>query len=253
MNAEISAAPVKLENPVELESIEFHIYRFDPETDKEPRLQNYYLEVVRGAGMMLLAALEKIKEMDPTLSFRRSCAEGVCGSDGMNVNGKNRLTCITHVNDLKRPIVIRPLPGLPVIRDLVVDMTQFYQNYEKVKPYLQTGDAPPPAKEYLQTPEQRAKLDGLYECVLCACCSSSCPSFWWNSDKFLGPAALLQSYRFIVDNRDQATEERLADLQDPYSAFRCRSIMNCTDVCPKHLNPTHAISEIRKEMLKRSV
>jgi len=202
--------------------------------------------------MMLLDALVALKDQDPTLSFRRSCREGVCGSDGMNINGKNGLACITSLSSLKTPIVVRPLPGLPVVRDLVVDMAQFYKQYEKIKPFLIANDEPP-AKERLQSPEDRAKLDGLYECILCACCSTSCPSFWWNPDKFVGPAGLLQAYRFLIDSRDTHTEERLADLDDAYSVFRCRGIMNCVDVCPKGLNPTRAIGHIRSMLLKSGV
>jgi len=202
--------------------------------------------------MMLLDALVALKDQDPTLSFRRSCREGVCGSDGMNINGKNGLACITSLSSLKTPIVVRPLPGLPVVRDLVVDMAQFYKQYEKIKPFL-IADDEPPAKERLQSPEDRAKLDGLYECILCACCSTSCPSFWWNPDKFVGPAGLLQAYRFLIDSRDTHTEERLADLDDAYSVFRCRGIMNCVDVCPKGLNPTRAIGHIRSMLLKSGV
>lgn len=233
--------------------MEFSIYRFNPETDEKPYMQTFQVDVKEHACVMVLDALLVIKnKMDETLTLRRSCREGVCGSDGMNINGKNRLACTTHLSSLKEPIVIRPLPGLPVIRDLVVDMTQFYQQYEKAKPFLQNDD-PAPATERLQSPEERAKLDGLYECILCACCTTACPSFWWNPDKYMGPAALLQSYRFIADSRDTHTEERLADLTDPFSVFRCRGIMNCVDVCPKELNPLEAINHIKEEMLKESV
>ncbi len=198
---------------------------------------------------MLLNVICYIKdEIDDSLTFRRSCGEGVCGSDGININGKNGLACITQVDMLPDRVELRPLPGLPVIRDLVVDMTQFYRQYEKVKPYLINTD-PAPARERLQSPKDRAKLDGLYECILCACCSTSCPSFWWNPDKFLGPAALLQARRFIADSRDNAKAERLAALDDPFSLYRCRGIMNCVSVCPKGLNPTKAIGEVRMEML----
>jgi len=232
--------------------IKFSIYRYDPDKDEKPYMQDYELTVSTHSDMMLLDAMTVLKEQDETLSFRRSCREGVCGSDGMNINGRNGLACITPLSSLKSPIILRPLPGFPVMRDLVVDMTQFYKQYEKVKPYLQ-NDTMPPAKERLQSPEDRSKLDGLYECILCACCTSSCPSFWWNPDKFIGPAGLLQAYRFIADSRDTATEQRLAELDDAFSLFRCRSIMNCVDVCPKGLNPTKAIGEIRSEMLKRAV
>jgi succinate dehydrogenase / fumarate reductase iron-sulfur subunit len=212
------------------------------------------LEVEDNQDLMVLEALIKLKEQDPSLAFRRSCREGVCGSDGMNINGKNGLACITHLSSLKSDkIVIRPLPGLPVIRDLIVDMSQFYQQYEKIKPYLINDDKTPPARERLQSPEDRAKLDGLYECILCACCSSSCPSFWWNPDKFVGPAGLLHAYRFLIDSRDTATDERLDELDDAFSVFRCHGIMNCVNVCPKGLNPTKAIGHIKSMLLSRAV
>lgn len=225
------------------------IYRFNPEHDQESYMQEYSLPDVEIADdMMLLGVLQKIKLLDPTLSFRRSCAEGVCGSDGMNVNGENILACITPVAELKQPIVIRPLPGQKVIRDLIVDMEQFFTQYKKVKPWLIVHDAEPEV-EYKQTPEQRAELDGAYECILCGCCSTACPSFWWNPDKFLGPAALLQAWRFIADSRDQAAGERLARLDGPYNLFRCRTIMNCTNSCPKGLNPADAIGKLRAKLL----
>lgn len=229
------------------------IYRYNPDIDSEPSMKDYELDT-GGKNLMVLDVLELLKQQDPSLSFRRSCREGVCGSDGMNMGGKNGLACVTPINDVVKggKLVLRPLPGLPVIRDLVVDMGQFYAQYEKIKPYLQ-NDTPPPEQERLQSPEERSKLDGLYECILCACCSTSCPSFWWNPEKFLGPAALLQSYRFIADSRDTATEERLADLQDPFSVFRCHSIQNCVAVCPKGLNPTKAIGHIRSMLLSRAV
>ncbi|GAA4355742.1 succinate dehydrogenase iron-sulfur subunit [Kangiella marina] len=232
--------------------MKFKIYRYNPETDKKPYMQEFDLDIPEGSDKMLLDVLVDLKEQDPTLSFRRSCREGVCGSDGMSINGKNGLACITSISSLKSPVVIRPLPGLPVIRDLVVDMAQFYKQYEKIKPYL-IADTETPAKERLQSPEDREKLDGLYECILCACCSTSCPSFWWNPDKFVGPAGLLQAYRFLTDSRDTHTEERLNDLDDAYSVFRCRGIMNCVDVCPKGLNPTKAIGHIRSMLLKSGV
>ncbi|MCO7223448.1 succinate dehydrogenase iron-sulfur subunit [Pleionea sp. CnH1-48] len=232
--------------------MKFSIYRYNPETDSAPRMQDYELEIPEGSDMMLLEALLLLKDKDPTLVFRRSCREGVCGSDGMNINGKNGLACMTHVSELGNKVVVRPLPGLPVIRDLVVDMAQFYKQYEKVKPYLQNRNEPP-AKERLQSPEEREKLDGLYECILCACCSTSCPSFWWNPDKFVGPAGLLQAYRFLADSRDTEQDDRLATLDDAYSVFRCRGIMNCVSVCPKGLNPTKAIGHVRSMLLQRGV
>ncbi len=206
-----------------------------------------------GKDLMVLDVMELIKAQDPSVGFRRSCREGVCGSDGLNMNGKNGLACITPLSETvkKNKLVLRPLPGLPVVRDLVVDMSMFYAQYEKVQPYLQNNSSPP-AIERLQSPEEREKLDGLYECILCACCSTSCPSFWWNPDRFIGPAGLLQSYCFLADSRDTATEERLAKLDDPFSVFRCHGIQNCVNVCPKGLNPTKAIGHIRNMLLSRA-
>ncbi len=232
--------------------VRFSIYRYDPDRDDKPRMQNLEVELLP-TDKMLLDALMRIKvAVDDSLSFRRSCREGVCGSDAMNINGKNGLACITNLRDLKEPIVLKPLPGLPVIRDLIVDMTQFFKQYHSVSPFL-INDTPPPEKERLQSPQEREELDGLYECVLCACCSTSCPSFWWNPDKFVGPAGLLQAYRFIADSRDQATSQRLDNLEDPYRLFRCHTIMNCVDVCPKGLNPTRAIGKIKELMVRRAV
>ncbi|MCR3755717.1 MAG: succinate:quinone oxidoreductase, iron-sulfur cluster binding protein [Sodalis sp. Psp] len=237
-------------------NVEFSIYRYNPDVDDKPYMQDYTLNVKDGCDMMLLDALIQLKEQDPSLSFRRSCHEGVCGSDGVNINGKNGLACITLLSMLyksNKKVVIRPLPGLPVIRDLVVNMGQFYAQYEKIKPFLINDGRNPPAREYLQSPDQRAKLDGLYECILCACCSTSCPSFWWNPDKFIGPAGLLASYRFLVDNRDTYQQARLDDLNDAFSVFRCHSIMNCVSVCPKGLNPTKAIRHIKSMLVSRNV
>jgi len=231
--------------------MKFSIYRYSPETDTAPHMQDFVLPDDHGATM-LLDALLFLKCQDDTLSFRRSCREGVCGSDAMNINGRNGLACITPLEELRQPVELRPLPGLPVIRDLIVDLTQFYSQYRAVKPWLINHD-PEPEIERLQSPDERARLDGLYECILCACCSTACPSFWWNPDRFLGPAALLQACRFLVDSRDQAGGERLDDLNDPYRLFRCHSIMNCTDVCPKGLNPTQAIGHIRQLLLRRIV
>lgn len=237
-----------------MKKLQFSIYRYNPDVDAKPRMQDYTLEVEENQDMMVLDALIKLKEEDPSLAFRRSCREGVCGSDGLNMNGKNGLACITPISSLKgSKVVIRPLPGLPVVRDLIVDMEQFYTQYERVKPYLINEDKTPPARERLQSPEERAKLDGLYECILCACCSTSCPSFWWNPDKFVGPAGLLHAYRFLADSRDTATEQRLDDLDDAFSVFRCHGIMNCVNVCPKGLNPTKAIGHIKSMLLSRAV
>ncbi len=231
--------------------MKFLIYRYNPETDTKPYMQEFVLEEVK-PGMMLRDALLELKEQDESLVFRHSCGEGVCGSDAMNINGTNGLACLIPVSSLKEPIEVRPVPGMPVIRDLVVDMDQFFAHYRAVKPYLIVND-PEPEMEYLQSPREREKLDGLYECILCGCCSTTCPSFWWNPEKFRGPAALLQSYRFLADSRDQATAERLEDLEGPYKLFRCHSIMNCVNVCPKGLNPTAAINSIKKMMVKDMV
>ncbi len=229
------------------------VYRYNPETDREPYMQDVEVALLEGKDLMVLDVLNLIKEKDQSLSYRRSCREGVCGSDGVNMNGKNGLACITPLSEVvtNGGLVVRPLPGLPVIRDLVVDMGVFYKQYQRIKPYLQNA-SPAGSRERLQSPEDRAKLDGLYECILCACCSTSCPSFWWNPNKFVGPSGLLQAYRFLADSRDEATEERLADLDDPFSVFRCRGIMNCVSVCPKGLNPTKAIGHIRDMLLSRA-
>jgi succinate dehydrogenase / fumarate reductase iron-sulfur subunit len=233
--------------------MKFSIYRYNPEQDTAPCMQDLVLDdsLIR-PDMMLLDALLLLKAQDETLSFRRSCGEGVCGSDGMNINGRNGLACITPLASLRTPVTLRPLPGIPVIRDLIVDLEPFYRQYRAVNPFLVNND-PVPEVEHRQSPQQREQLDGLYECILCACCSTSCPSFWWNPDKFLGPAALLQSARFLADSRDQATDARLADLEGPFKLFRCHTIMNCVEVCPKGLNPTRAIGRIKELMVKRSI
>jgi len=229
----------------------FSVYRYNAESDQRPYMQGYELPDDCGA-IMVLDAMLLLKERDPSLGFRRSCREGVCGSDAININGRNGLACITPIESLRQPIELRPLPRLPVIRDLIVDMSQFYAHYKAVKPWLINHD-PEPEIERRQSPEERDRLDGLYECILCACCTTSCPSFWWNPERFLGPAALLQAWRFLADSRDQAQFERLADLEDPYRLFRCHSIMNCTDVCPKGLNPTRAIGLIKQLLARRAL
>ena len=231
--------------------MKLRIYRYDPEKDAKPRIQEYDV-ALDPHDRMLLDALIRVKAQDDSLAFRRSCREGVCGSDAMNINGKNGLACITNLKSLKEPVELRPLPGLPVIRDLIVDMSQFFKQYHSVRPYL-VNDAPPPERERLQSPAEREELDGLYECILCACCSTSCPSFWWNPDKFVGPAGLLQAYRFIADSRDRDLNHRLDNLEDPYRLFRCHTIMNCVDVCPKSLNPTLAIEKIKDLLVRRTV
>lgn len=234
--------------------MQISLYRYDPDADDKPRMEDLELELPGGRDLMVLDVLELLKARDPSISYRRSCREGVCGSDGMNMNGRNGLACTTPVSEAapNGKLILRPLPGLPVIRDLVVDMSQFYRQYERIKPWL-VNDEPAPPKERRQSPEEREKLNGLYECILCACCSTSCPSFWWNPDKYVGPAGLLQAYRFLADSRDTATEERLADLEDPFSVFRCRGIMNCVEVCPKGLNPTRAIGKIRSMMVEKGI
>lgn len=231
--------------------MKFSIYRFNPEKDSAPYMQHYDIDV-QSEDRMLLDVLVRIKSQDDSLTFRRSCREGVCGSDAMNINGRNGLACITPVSELKPPVELRPLPSFPVIRDLVVDMSRFFKQYHSIKPYLINNEAAP-EKERLQSPEERDKLNGLYECILCACCTSQCPSSWWNPEKFVGPAGLLQAYRFMIDSRDQATQERLEDLNDPYRLFRCRSIMNCTEVCPRGLSPSRAIEKIRLMMVRDSL
>ncbi|HXE20694.1 succinate dehydrogenase iron-sulfur subunit [Castellaniella sp. UC4442_H9] len=232
--------------------MKFEIYRYDPDKDERPYMQKFEVEL-QPTDRMLLDAILRIKnDLDDSLAVRRSCREGVCGSDAMNINGKNGLACITNLKTVTEPVVLKPLPGLPVVRDLIVDMTFFYDQYHSIKPYLINND-PPPEKERLQSPEERELLNGLYECILCGCCSTACPSFWWNPDKFVGPAGLLQAYRFLVDSRDQATDERLDDLEDPYRLFRCHTIMNCTDVCPKGLNPSKAIGSIKEMLVRRTV
>ena len=227
------------------------IYRYDPDKDAAPYMRDYDVKL-EPSDLKLLDVLIRLKAQDDSFAFRRSCREGVCGSDAMNINGKNGLACLADIHELTEPVVLRPLPGLPVIRDLIVDMTQFFKQYNSIKPYVINHD-PPPEKERLQSPEEREELDGLYECILCAACSTACPSFWWNPDKFVGPAGLLQAYRFIADTRDQAASERLDNLEDPYRLFRCHSIMNCVDVCPKGLNPTAAIGKIKELMVRRAV
>ena len=231
--------------------MKFSIYRFNPEQDAKPYMQDFD-QLIGADDHMLLDVILRIKAQDNTLTIRKSCREGVCGSDAININGRNGLACITQVRDLKEPVVLRPLPSFPVIRDLVVDMTRFYAQYTSIKPWL-INDEPPPEKERLQSPEERDRLNGLYECILCGCCTSQCPSSWWNPEKFVGPAGLLQADRFIADSRDRATRERLDDLNDVYRLFRCRSIMNCTEVCPKGLAPSRAIESIRLTLLKEAL
>ncbi len=230
------------------------LFRYHPEQDEKPRNQD--IEVDDSfRKRMVLDVLEYLKTRDPTLTYRRSCREGVCGSDGLNINGRNNLGCITRVEDMLGKgnlLEIRPLPGMPVIRDLVVDQTLFFDQYRRVMPWV-VNDRPAPARERLQSPEERAKLDGLYECILCACCTSACPSWWWNPEKYIGPSGLLQAYRFLQDSRDTATAERLKKLEDPFSVFRCRGIGNCTAYCPKGLNPMKAIGRIKAMLFRAEI
>ncbi|MGH8140764.1 MAG: succinate dehydrogenase iron-sulfur subunit [Steroidobacteraceae bacterium] len=229
----------------------FRIYRFEPDSGENPRVDTFELDM-KGCGPMVLDALIQIKaSLDSSLTFRRSCREGICGSCAMNINGLNRLACTTSMHDLGAQIRIYPLPHMPVVKDLVPDLTNFYAQYASVQPWLKTRTAPPPDQERLQSKEDQEKIDRPAACILCACCSTACPSYWWNSERFLGPAALLAAYRWIIDSRDEAAGERLDELQDPFRLYRCHTIMNCTDVCPKDLNPAKAIAQIKQMMLER--
>jgi succinate dehydrogenase / fumarate reductase iron-sulfur subunit len=228
----------------------FRVYRWSPDDDKNPTIDTYEVDLDK-CGPMVLDALIKIKnEIDQTLTFRRSCREGICGSCAMNIDGANTLACTKGIDEVKGDVKIYPLPHMPVIKDLVPDLTNFYAQHAFIEPYLQTK-SPSPEKEWRQSHEDREKLDGLYECILCACCSTSCPSYWWNGDRYLGPAALLQAYRWLIDSRDEATGERLDALEDPFRLYRCHTIMNCAKTCPKGLNPAKAIAEIKKMMVER--
>jgi succinate dehydrogenase / fumarate reductase, iron-sulfur subunit len=232
--------------------VEFKVYRWDPDDNQNPRLDTYYIDR-SDCGPMVLDALIWIKsKIDPTLTFRRSCREGICGSCSMNIDGTNTLACTKHTGDIKGAVKVYPLPHLPVVKDLVPDLTTFYAQHASIEPWLQT-ETPAPEKEWLQSPDDRAKLDGLYECILCACCSTSCPSYWWNGNRYLGPAALLQAYRWLVESRDEATGERLDNVEDPYRLYRCHTILNCAKACPKGLNPAKAIAEIKNLMIARQI
>ena len=229
----------------------FKIYRYDPDDEKNPRVDTYHVDL-NDCGPMVLDALIKIKnEIDTTLTFRRSCREGICGSCAMNIDGTNTLACLKSISDVKGEVKIYPLPHMPVIKDLVPDLTNFYAQYASIKPWLQSDTPPPPDSERLQSKEDQEKIDDPSACILCACCSSSCPSYWWNSDRYLGPAALLQAYRWIVDTRDEYTGQRLDDLEDPFRLYRCHTILNCTQACPKDLNPGKSIAKIKKMMADR--
>jgi succinate dehydrogenase / fumarate reductase iron-sulfur subunit len=229
----------------------FHVYRWNPESDENPRMDTFQVDVSE-CGPMVLDALIKIKnEIDSTLTFRRSCREGICGSCAMNIDGTNTLACTKGIDDVKGDVKITPLPHMSVVKDLVPDMRNFYAQYESIQPWLKADSPVEAGKERLQSPDERAKLDGLYECILCACCSTSCPSYWWNSEKYLGPAILLQAYRWIADSRDEHTAERLEELEDPFKLYRCHTIMNCSKTCPKGLNPAKAIAEIKKLITER--
>ena len=229
---------------------EFRIYRWDPDGESNPRVDTYFVDL-DDCGPMILDAIIWIKNrIDPTLTFRRSCREGICGSCAMNIDGTNTLACTKGMDEVKGPIRIYPLPHMPVVKDLVPDLTRFYAQHASIEPWLKT-DTPAPEKEWAQSPSDREHLDGLYECILCACCSTSCPSYWWNGDRYLGPAALLQAYRWLIDSRDEATGDRLDNLEDPFRLYRCHTILNCSNACPKGLNPAKAIAEIKKMMVAR--
>jgi len=231
---------------------EFRIYRWNPDDGDNPRVDTYYVDR-DSCGPMVLDALMKIKnEIDPTLTFRRSCREGICGSCAMNIDGTNTLACLKAMDDVDGAVKVYPLPHMKVVKDLVPDMTNFYAQHASIEPWLKT-DTPAPPKEWAQSRDDREKLDGLYECILCACCSTSCPSYWWNSDRYLGPATLLQAYRWVIDSRDEATGERLDNLEDPFRLYRCHTIMNCAKACPKGLSPAKAIAELKKLMVERRV
>ncbi|MBK8455191.1 MAG: succinate dehydrogenase iron-sulfur subunit [Thiofilum sp.] len=229
----------------------FKIYRYDPDSGQNPRWDTYQIDLDKCAPMVLDALLKIKNEIDTTLTFRRSCREGICGSCAMNIGGTNTLACIKAIEDVPGDITISPLPHMQVIKDLVPDLTHFYAQYASVKPWMQTDTPAPQDRERLQSPEDRKKLDGLYECILCASCSTSCPSYWWNSDRYLGPAVLLQAYRWVIDSRDEATGERLDNLEDPFKLYRCHTIMNCTNTCPKGLNPAKAIGQLKKLVVER--
>ncbi len=230
---------------------EFRIYRWNPDDGKTPRTDTYEIDLDR-CGPMVLDALIKIKnEVDPTLTFRRSCREGICGSCAMNIDGRNTLACLKPIADVKGAVKITPLPHMAVVKDLVPDLSQIYAQYRSVKPWMQADTPAPPDGERRQSKEERAKLDGMWECILCFCCSTACPSYWWNGDRYLGPAVLLQAYRWIADSRDEATGQRLDDLEDPFKLYRCHTIMNCTNTCPKGLNPAQAIGAIKQLIVER--
>ena len=231
---------------------EYRIYRYDPDSGENPRLDTYFVDL-DDCGPMVLDALLWIKnKVDPTLTLRRSCREGICGSCSMNIAGSNTLACTKGMDEIRGHVSVYPLPHMPVVKDLVPDLTTFYEQHRSIEPWLKTT-SPTPEKEWLQSKPDREKLDGLYECILCACCSTSCQSYWWNGEKYLGPAVLLQAYRWLIDSRDEATEERLDNLEDPFKLYRCHTIMNCAKVCPKGLNPAKAIAEIKKMMVKREL
>ncbi len=231
---------------------EYRVYRYDPDSGENPRLDTYFIDR-DDCGPMVLDGLLWIKsKVDPTLTLRRSCREGICGSCSMNIAGANTLACTKGMDEIDGHVSVYPLPHMPVIKDLVPDLSTFYEQHRSIEPWLKTT-TPTPQKEWLQSKPEREKLDGLYECILCACCSTSCPSYWWNGEKYLGPAVLLQAYRWLIDSRDEATTERLDNLEDPFKLYRCHTIMNCTKVCPKGLNPAKAIAEIKKMMVTREL
>ena len=250
-NSQVKAGKTHKAEPGAKDVRSFKIYRWDPDTGENPRYDTYEIDLAQ-CGPMVLDALIKIKnEVDTTLTFRRSCREGICGSCAMNIDGLNTLACLKPIEDVKGDVKINPLPHMPVVKDLVPDLNQLYAQYRSVEPWLKADTPPPPDAERLQSKDERAKLDGLWECILCFCCSTACPSYWWNGDRYLGPAVLLQAYRWIADSRDEHTGDRLDQLQDPFRLYRCHTIMNCARTCPKGLNPAQAIGEIKKMMVER--
>ena len=250
-NSKVRAGKTHDAPPGATNARDFRVYRWTPDDGQNPSLDTYTVDL-DDCGPMVLDALIKIKnEIDATLTFRRSCREGVCGSCAMNIDGTNTLACTKFIDDVKGDVKVYPLPHMPVVKDLVPDLTQAYAQYAAIKPWMQTQTPAPPDRERLQSEEDRKKLDGLYECIMCFCCTTSCPSYWWNADRYLGPAVLLQAYRWIVDSRDEAAGERLDDLEDPFRLYRCHTIMNCTKTCPKNLNPAQAIGEIKNMLVER--
>jgi succinate dehydrogenase / fumarate reductase, iron-sulfur subunit len=250
-NSKIGTGKTHPAPPAAKQPRRFHIYRWSPDDDKNPVMDTYTVDLAEIAPMVLDALIKIKNDIDTTLTFRRSCREGICGSCAMNIDGTNTLACLKPIDEIKGDVKIYPLPHMPVVKDLVPDLTHVYAQYQSIQPWLQAESPPPPDKERPQSEEERAQLDGLWECILCFCCTTSCPSYWWNGERYLGPAILLQAYRWLADSRDEKTGERLDALEDPFRLYRCHTIMNCTRTCPKNLNPAKAIVEIKKMMVAR--